>query len=278
MTVASPSLRWREYAIEAWALGSFMISACAFGVLVFHPDSPLAHAALAPSSRRALMGVAMGLTLVVLVYSPWGRRSGAHMNPAVTLTFWRLGKVASADLVGYIVAQFVGGAAGVWIAAAVLGMALQHPSVRYVVTEPGAAGVWAAFAGETAIALVQMRLVLALSSSMQWRRYTGVCAALGVALYITVESPISGMSMNPARSVASAIVAHSWRAIWVYFAAPIAGMALAAATFIRQRGAIAAPCGKMMHSTPCHFCDYAALHPPIRKASSPSESAPRAPV
>jgi aquaporin Z len=108
------ALRWREYGIEAWALGSFMISACAFGALVFHPDSPLAQVALAPTSRRALMGVAMALTLVCLVYSPWGRRSGAHMNPAVTLTFWRLGKVSSTDLFGYIAAQFLGGVAGVW--------------------------------------------------------------------------------------------------------------------------------------------------------------------
>ena len=271
-------LRWREYGIEAWALGSFMISACVFGALVFHPGSPLATAVAGALPRRALMGMLMGLTLVLLVYSPWGKRSGAHMNPAVTLTFWRLGKVATTDLFGYVTAQFLGGAVGVWIATAVLGMALQHPDVRYVVTEPGAAGVWAAFAGETTIAFVQMRLVLALSSSARWRQYTGVCAAIGVAVYITLEAPLSGMSMNPARSVASAIAAHSWRAIWVYFVAPITGMSLAAATFIRLRGEIAAPCGKMVHSTPCHFCDYAAAHPLRTTRSSPAATPPRAPA
>ena len=75
-------LRWREYGIEAWALGSFMISACVFGALVFHPGSPLATALASAMPRRALMGMLMGLTLVSLVYSPWGKRSGAHMNPA----------------------------------------------------------------------------------------------------------------------------------------------------------------------------------------------------
>ncbi len=267
--------RWREYAIEAWALGMFMISACVFGALVFHPGSPIAQVGLPPVAQRGVMGVMMGLTLVTLVYSPWGRRSGAHMNPAVTLTFWRLGKVAPTDALGYIVAQFLGGAAGVWIAGAAIGMALSHPAIRYVVTEPGAAGAWAAFAGEVIIAFVQLRLVLEVSASPRWRDYTGLCAAVGVALYITIESPLSGMSMNPARSVASALNAHSWRAIWVYFAAPITGMALAAASFVRRRGAAATPCGKMMHATPCLFCHYAATHAAAATSGPSGDSAAR---
>ena len=60
------------------------------------------------------MGTAMAATAIALIYSPWGRRSGAHFNPAVTLTFLRLGKVAPRDFVGYTLAQFVGGAAGVF--------------------------------------------------------------------------------------------------------------------------------------------------------------------
>jgi aquaporin Z len=275
VTTTSRTLRWREYGIEAWALGSFMLSACMFGALVFHPASPIVSALPSGVWRRALMGVLMGLTLAALVYSPWGRRSGAHMNPAVTLTFWRLGKVAPTDVAGYIVAQFLGGAMGVWIAALVLGAALQHPSVRYVVTEPGASGVWAAAAGETAIAFLQMRLVLALSSSPRWRRYTGLGAALGVAIFIAVESPISGMSMNPARTVASAIAANSWHAIWLYFVAPLTGMALAALSFVLQRGASAAPCGKMMHAMPCHFCEYAAVQSTAEAVSAPAARASR---
>ena len=63
--------------------------------------------------RRGLIGVAMGLTAIALIYSPWGKRSGAHMNPSVTLTFWRLGKIKSIDALFYIVFQFLGGWVGV---------------------------------------------------------------------------------------------------------------------------------------------------------------------
>ena len=59
------------------------------------------------------MGAIMGLTAIGLIYSPWGQQSGAHLNPAVTLTFWRLGKVATWDALFYVLAQFAGGALGV---------------------------------------------------------------------------------------------------------------------------------------------------------------------
>ena len=79
---------WRTYLIEAWALGMFMISAVFFTNLLenknFLIDTPIALAWL----RRLLMGIAMGSTAILIIYSPWGKRSGAHMNPAVTLSKW----------------------------------------------------------------------------------------------------------------------------------------------------------------------------------------------
>src|SRR5262249_21295797 len=90
---------WPEYLIEAAGLGLFMISASVFALVLFHPGSPAA--GLAPLARRMLMGVAMGLTAVGLIYSPWGQQSGAHFNPAVTLTFLRLGLVAPWDATFY---------------------------------------------------------------------------------------------------------------------------------------------------------------------------------
>ena len=256
MTASFRQLHWREYAIEGWALGCFMLSACTFGALLFHPASPVNGIVSSPLAQRAAMGTLMGLTLVALVYSPWGRRSGAQMNPAFTLTFLRLGKISPADATGYVAAQFVGGALGVWLAARLIGMTIAHPSVNYVVTQPGHAGLTGAFLGELVISALQMCLVLAVAGSVRWARFTGVCAALAVATYITFESPISGMSMNPARSVASAVIAGEWEAIWIYFAAPILGMGFAAWVYTRVRAVDAAPCGKMMHATPCIFCDY----------------------
>lgn len=270
MTVRPRQLHIAEYAIEAGALGSFMLSACLFGALVFHPESPVRRLFHAPLAMQATMGVLMGLTLVALVYSPWGRRSGAQMNPAFTFTFYRLGKIAPVDAAAYVVAQFVGGALGVALSALILRMMLSHPSVNYVVTRPGHAGTLVAFGAEVGISFLQMLLVLTVSGSKRWARYTGICAAIGVACYITLESPLSGMSMNPARSVASAVVAGQWHAIWIYFTAPLAGMSLAAALFSWRMGRAAVPCGKLMHATPCLFCEYVAT---TSQLQHPSESA-----
>src|ERR1043166_4702468 len=107
---------WPEYLMEAAELGLFMISACAFTVLLFHPLSPVARIVPDGLLRRLLMGLAMGSTAVAIIFSPLGKRSGAHFNPAVTLTFFRLGKIAAWDTAFYTVFQFAGGVAGVLLA------------------------------------------------------------------------------------------------------------------------------------------------------------------
>src|SRR5215207_7728716 len=107
---------WPEYLSEAAGLGVFMVSACGFAALLFHPASPAVSSVESETARRVLMGAAMGLTNVLLVYSPWGMRSGAHNNPAVTLTFYRLGKVRGADALFYALAQFAGGVLGIIVA------------------------------------------------------------------------------------------------------------------------------------------------------------------
>src|SRR5215470_17416054 len=140
-----------EYAIEGALLGLFMLSACTFAVLLEHPESPVHRALGDPLLRRALMGLAMGSTAIAIIYSPWGGRSGAHINPATTLTFWRLGRIRSADLVGYLCGQFAGAVLGVSIASALLGPRLAHASVNYVLTRPGRWGVGPAFAAEVLI-------------------------------------------------------------------------------------------------------------------------------
>ena len=247
---------WPEYLIEAGALATFMISACVFGTLLGHPASPVVATVSSPFTRRVMMGVLMGLTAIAIIHSPWGRRSGAQMNPALTLTFFRLGRSAPRDAAGYIVAQFVGGAIGVMVAGAFLGSALSAPGVMYVVTEPGMAGVAVAFVAELIISSAMMTMVLRTSSSERWKRYTGMLAGLLVATYIAIEAPLSGMSMNPARTVASALAAHHWTAAWVYFVAPLLGMLLAAELFVRSKRAASIPCGKLVHAEPCLFCQH----------------------
>src|SRR3970282_1578933 len=108
---------WPEYVMEAAGLGMFMISAGIFGTILEFPGSP-AHQAIAdPFLRRVLMGTAMGLTAIGIIYSPWGKQSGAHINPSVTVAFWKIGKVESWDALFYVLAQFAGGLIGLGVAA-----------------------------------------------------------------------------------------------------------------------------------------------------------------
>jgi aquaporin Z len=118
-TVAALGAHWPEYLCEALGLGLFMISAGTFGTLLFGAASPLAGSD--PLLVRFWMGVAMGATAIALIYSPLGRRSGAHLNPATTLTFFRLGKIEGADAFWYTVAQCLGGIGGVVAVRGLLG-------------------------------------------------------------------------------------------------------------------------------------------------------------
>jgi len=259
--VTAADRHWREWAIEGALLGAFMVAACAFATALEHPASP-AHRALSDTGlRRVLMGLAMGVTAVVLIRSPWGRRSGAHMNPALTFTYLRLRKIAPADCLGYVVGQFAGGVVGVLLARAALGMTVAHPAVQFAVTAPGAAGVATAFTAELGMSFVLMSVVLAASNAPRLATYTPfLCGAL-VATYIALEAPLSGMSMNPARSFASALVAGRWTALWIYFTAPPLGMLLAAEAYVRARGAHRVLCAKLDHRGvgPCIFrCGVAA--------------------
>jgi aquaporin Z len=264
MTV--PARHWPEYAMEGALLGLFMVAACGFATLLEHPASP-AHRALPDANvRRLLMGVAMGLTAVGLIRSPWGQQSGAHMNPSLTLTYFRLGKIRATDARGYVTGQFLGGVAGVLATRAALGMLAGDPAVRFAATTPGPAGAAPAFLAELVISFVLMSVVLIASNSARLASYTPVLCGTLVAIYITVEAPISGMSMNPARSFASALAAGEWSALWIYFMAPPLGMLAAAEIYVRAPGAHRVFCAKLDHRTArrCIFrCEVGALGVPV---------------
>ena len=258
--------------MEGAELGLFMISAGCFATLLEHPASPVRQAIADPFARRMLIGIAMGLTAIGLIYSPWGKQSGAHLNPAVTLTFLHLGKVARADAFFYVAAQFLGGVGGILLTAGVLGPLLADPTVNYVATVPGSGGPWIAFAAELGISFLLMIVVLGASNSQKLPQYTGVFAGVLVASYVTLEAPLSGMSMNPARTFGSAVAADLWTGIWIYFAAPPVGMLLASELYRKRKGNFAILCAKLHHQNNkrCIFdCGYAAI---TRRRTDDTES------
>jgi glycerol uptake facilitator-like aquaporin len=178
------SLHWLEYLIEAGAIGTFMVSAAVFAAVLYSPSSPISGAISSELARRALMGLAMGSTAVAIIYSPWGQRSGAHMNPAVTLTFFRLGKVARPDVAGYVTAQFAGAIVGIAAAVSALGGIVSDPPVNYVTTLPGPTGEAVAFVAEAVISFVLMLTVLVVSNHRRLAPFTGLCAGLLVWVYV----------------------------------------------------------------------------------------------
>jgi len=255
---AAASLRahWPEYLMEAAALGIFMVSAGACTTLLDAPASPVAALVTSAGARRALVGLAMGGTAMGLIYSPWGKRSGAHMNPAITLTFLRLGKIPAWDAAYYVLFQFLGGLAGILLTAAVLGGNLTRPPVNWVVTVPGPAGPGAALVGEAIIAFLMMLMIVAVSNRRGAARFTGLLAGILIALFVAFESPYSGFGMNPARTFASALPGGTWTALWIYFSVPPVAMLLAAQLYVTVRGGNAVRCCKLHHHSDraCIFC------------------------
>lgn len=258
--------------MEAVCLGTFMISAGVFTVLLEYPNSPVRRAIPNDFVRLMLNGLAMGLTAIGIIYSPWGARSGAHMNPAVTWTFFRLGKVKPWDALFYPLFQGIGGVAAVFLLKFGLGRLFTDVPVSYVVTVPGKAGVFTALLAESTIACGMMLMVLFMTNTAKLARFTGLFGGTLVFLYITFEAPLSGMSINPARTVASALPSGIWTAAWVYFVAPIGGMLVAVEMHrvMRKGGRVA--CAKWNHDPRqrCIFCG----HPGIQPRKQPVKTLP----
>lgn len=236
---------WREYFCEALGLGTFMVSACVFSVLLFHPNSAASVWNL--PLRFALIGLAMGATAVAIFLSPFGKLSGAHINPAVTLTFWRLGKIKTKDAIFYALFQFIGASVGVLLSWLILGDWLANKDVNFAVTMPNQNGASISFIAEFIISFGMMLMVLIVSNHVRLARFTPYFAGFLVALYISLEAPISGMSMNPARTFGSAIAANVWTSWWIYFVAPPLAMLLAAEIYVRVKGLKEVYCAKFYH-------------------------------
>lgn len=242
--------------MEAAELAIYLVVACAVAALLQHPASPVERFVGDGVERRALMGIAMGVTLTAIILSPWGKQSGGHFNPAVTFTYYRLGKVEFWDFWFYILAQFLGAIGGVCVAGLLLRGVAGKDAARYAVTVPGMWGSAIAFIAEVGISFLLMLAVLVITNRAKLARYTAYFVGFLIAVYITFESPLSGMSSNPARTLGPAVHAGQWHALWIYFVAPALGMLVAAEVFLRARNGVGPYCAKLHHDNDkrCIFC------------------------
>ncbi len=224
---------WKIYSYEALALGLFMVSACGFTIIIEHPDLWVKNNIESAIFRRFLIGSAMGLTAILLINSKFGKASGAHMNPAVTIASWQLDQIKTHDAIFYIIFQFIGGILGVLLFKIFFFAYISNPAINFVVTIPSVSedSILKAFVAEFLISFVMLLSVLIISNISNFSKYTGYFVGLLLVIYITFEAPISGMSINPARTLGSAISSGNYNSIWLYFIAPVFGMSLAGIFF-----------------------------------------------
>ena len=222
---------WRHYLAEAGGLAFFMLGASVITTQLRTKDAWLGGIITAPIAQLATLGVLMAFVIAIIIYNPWGNKSGAHINPAVTIAMWRLGKIDRHDALFYIFSQFAGAVAAVQFAGLILGAGYTEDGTNYVVTQPGAAGVAAAFIAEWIISFVLMMVLMWALNDEEREKYAGLMIAVLLGFYLVVEEPYSGMSLNPARSFASAFAAREWQHLWIYFVAPISAMLVAAELF-----------------------------------------------
>jgi aquaporin Z len=166
----------------------------------------------------------------------------------MTFAFYRLGKIRHWDALSYGVAQFSVATSGVALATFLLRGAPGDGTVRYAVTAPGVYGAAVAFAAELAISFILMITVLLVTNHERLARYTPYFVGSLYAVNITFETPLSGMSMNPARTFGPAAYGGYWHTLWIYFIAPTLGMLAAAESLLRIRRGVAPYCAKLHHA------------------------------
>lgn len=232
--------------MEAVCLGIFMISASVFATILEYPNSPVRQSLPNGFLRQVLMGIAMGVTALGINYSPMGKLSGAHMNPALTFIFFHLGKIKRNDAIYYSIFQCIGGVVAVASMSFLIGYPFHDSHVNYVTTVPGKFGPAGAFIIEVVIAFCMMTMVLTTSNHPKLRNYTGAIAGFFVMSFVILSGPISGFSMNPARTIASSVPSGIYSSFWIYMTAPFIGFGLAAYIYKSLHGKVI--CAKMHHS------------------------------
>ncbi len=169
------------------------------------------------------VGVSLTFGLVVLaMICAVGDVSGAHLNPAVTLGFFAARRLPGREVAPYAAAQVAGALAASGL------LRLLFPSHATLGATLPAGGVLPAFGIEVVFTAILMFVILGVSTgSKEGGAYAGVAVGAVIAFEALTGGPISGASMNPARSLGPALVAGRFEGLWIYFAAPLSG-ALAA--------------------------------------------------
>lgn len=253
---------WPEYLIEL--LGLTWTTFASFGIswLIWPAVSPVGRHWIHPElTRRALIGLGASAALVLFIYTRWGQRSGAHLNPAFTLAFFVLGKLEAADALFYVLAQFVGSALGAALFVPTKVKLAGRPASAELILTPGLTGAVGAFGLEVVLTFVMFLFALLVMNS-RLHRYTSLVLGAGLSLVALVASPTQGAGLNCARGFAVALLAGKWTFFWIDLLATPIG-AVAAALFYARTLGRPVFCAKFYHpphNVRCLFrCGYREL-------------------
>ena len=246
---------WPEYAIEAGFLAVFLLCAGIVSAWLQGPDGSAPELVVS----RLVAGVATGLVLIAMIYSPWGRRSGTHLNPAITLAYARLGKIGRWDALFYGLAQLAGGFAAVWLLRrGALLPAAAPPSL--LSASIGPSNEWAAFVTELVLSATAMLLILFTSNHASWFRWTGLVYGLLVMLIVACTAPLAGFGMNVARLLAVDVSGDTGGMQWLNLLPPLLGMQLGVEAYRLLTGRTQVLCAKLAHNTHGR-CIFRCQHP-----------------
>jgi len=193
------------------------------------PLSPLHEALPSAVLRLVLIGAVFGILAAIVAVSPVGRRSGAHLNPAVTLGFWAYGQTHTHDLVGFVASQCLG---AVLAAAFFATSGSWAETANFARTEPRPElSGWTAAGIEVAITFGLLLVVLLMVSSPRTARWTPVGVTAALMVLIPLGGPLTGAGMNPARTLGPDVVSAQYPSLWIYLVGPALGAFLGAAAF-----------------------------------------------
>jgi aquaporin Z len=216
-----PGFHWAIWGAEAAGTGLFVLALLLAAGFSLGEGSPVAESLSGPGARFLILGVLVAPCVALIAVSPLGRLSGAHLNPAVTLGFWTLGRVSRHDLAGYVGAQLLGAFAGALAAHLVLPESVAQ-SIGGGVTHPAAVSTAAAVALEAAMTAILLAVIFGFVSSERLARWTPLAVVPVLIAVIWLGSPWTGASLNPARSEGPALAFGDLADLWLYLVAPSA--------------------------------------------------------